>query len=437
MMAAALATGMKGEVGRWLLIGGGLVAFLVLGIGGWAVMTALSGAVYATAMVVVDSNVKTVQHLTGGVVSELRVREGDRVNGGDVLVRLDETVPRANLAVIQKALTELAARQARNEAERDDRDAVTFPASLEANADDPEVATVLRDEARLFAIRQTAREGQKAQLRERILQYGEEIRGLAEQVRAKQSEIVLIEKELKGVRTLWESQMIPIMRLIALERDAAKIGGERGHLVATMAQAKGKISEIELQIIQIDQNLRAEVGKDLAEIRGKTSELIERQVAAEDQLKRIDIRSPQEGVVHQLAAHTVGGVIPPGTPIMLIVPEGDALAIEAKIASHEIDRIWVGQNAVLRFTAFNQRTTPEINGQVSRVSADISQDNKTGIPFYTVRIALTDAELARLNGVRLVPGMPVESFIQTEERTVASYLTKPLQDHLAKAWKEK
>ena len=204
-----------------------------------------------------------------------------------------------------------------------------------------------------------------------------------------------------------------------------------------MAQSKGKISETELQIIQIDQDLRTEVGKELAEIRGKLSELIEKRVAAEDQLKRIDIRAPQDGVVHQLAVHTVGGVINPGEPIMLVVPRADALTVEAKIAPQDIDQVRLGQQAVLRFSAFNQRTTPEINGEVSLVSADITQEAKSGASFYTVRIAPLPRELARLKGLKLMPGMPVESFIQTGERTVISYLTKPLADQITKAWREK
>jgi HlyD family secretion protein len=425
------------EIRRYLLVGAATTTLLTFGVGGWAVTTEVSGAVFAQGMLVVDSNVKKVQHLAGGVVSELRVREGDHVRGGDLLVRLDETVTRANLAIVDKALIELSARQARDEAERDGKTAITFPADLLARADSPETAAVVRGEERLFAIRQTARDGQKAQLRERIGQLQEEIRGLTEQVKAKESEVELIGYELKGVRELWQKKMIPIMRLVALERDAARLGGERGALMASRAQAKGKISEIEMQILQIDQDLRAEVGRDLAEIRAKISELVEKRVAAEDHLKRIDILSPQDGVVHQLSIHTVGGVIAAGEPLMLIVPKGDALTVEARIAPQEIDQIWIGQRAVLRFPAFNQRTTPELDGEVTRISADISQDAKTGAAFYTVRIALPDAEIARLNALKLIPGMPVEGFIQTGERTVASYLTKPFQDYFMKVWREK
>jgi HlyD family secretion protein len=239
------------------------------------------------------------------------------------------------------------------------------------------------------------------------------------------------------VRELWSKNLVQITRVTALERDAARLEGERGALVSTIAQVKGKITETELQILQVDQDLRTEVGKELAEIRAKVSELVEKKVAAEDQLKRIDIRAPQAGTVHQLAVHTVGGVVTPSEPLMLIVPMADVLTVEVKIARQDIDQVRVGQKAVLRFPAFNQRTRPELSGEVTRVSADTTQDQKTGATFYTVRIGLAEAEIARLNGLRLVPGMPVESFIQTGERTVLSYLTKPFTDQLTKAFKER
>jgi HlyD family secretion protein len=436
-MSERSSSGTAREMRRYALIGAVTTGLLTFGVGGWAVTTELSGAVIAPGMLVVDSNVKKVQHPTGGVVGELHVRDGDRVKSGDLLVRLDETVTRANLAIIDKALVELAARRARDEAERDGAGAITFPADLLARRGDPDVDAAILGEERLYAIRQAAREGQKAQLKERIGQLREEIRGLVDQVKAKAAEIDLIEQELKGVRTLFQKNLVPIMRVTSLERDAAKLGGERGGLIASMAQTKGKISEIELQILQIDQDLRAEVGKDLAEIRVKTSELVEKRVAAEDQLKRIDIRAPQDGVVHQLAVHTVGGVIAPGELLMLIVPEQDALSVEAKIAPQSIDQVWIGQPAMLRFSAFNQRTTPQLHGVVSRVSADISQEPKSGTAFYTVRIAVSEEEIGRLGGLRLVPGMPVEGFIQTGERTAMSYLVKPLHDQIMKAWRER
>jgi HlyD family secretion protein len=215
-----------------------------------------------------------------------------------------------------------------------------------------------------------------------------------------------------------------------------RLEGERGSLIASQAQAKGKITETELQIIQVDQDLRSDVARELGDVRGKIAELTERKVAAEDQLKRIDIRAPQDGTVHQLAVHTVGGVVPAGDALMLIVPRADALDVEARVAPQDIDQLHVGQRAVLRFSAFDQRTTPEIDGTLSLISADVTHDERTGASFYTVRITVSKEELGRLGKLKLVPGMPVEAFLQTNPRTVLSYLTKPLRDQVTKAFRE-
>jgi HlyD family secretion protein len=422
-----------GEIRRHLLLGAAGAVLLTAGVGGWAVSTEIAGAVFAEGQLVVESNVKKVQHPYGGVVSKLSVREGDRVRTGDVLVRLDETVTRANLAAIDKAIIELSARQARGEAERDGLETIAFPDALLG----PEAAWVVRGEAQLFAMRRSAREGQKAQLRERIGQLAQEVRGITEQVKAKDAELALISRELAGARELWGKNLIPIMRLTALERDAARIAGERGALLSAQAQARGRIAETELQIIQIDQALSAEVGKELAEIRAKMGEFVEKRTAAEDTLKRIEIRAPSDGIVYQLAAHTVGGVVPPGEPLMLIVPDNDALIVEAAVPPHEIDRLWIGQAAALRFAAFNQATTPELAGSVSRISPDVIHNPKTGVASYAVRITIAPQEIARLGDLKLTPGMPLTVFIQTGGRTVASYLTKPFVDHLAMAWRER
>ncbi|GJE25948.1 HlyD family type I secretion periplasmic adaptor subunit [Methylobacterium organophilum] len=423
---------------RHLALAFGLGLVLVLGIGGWATLTDISAAVIAPGQLVVESDVKKVQHPTGGVVGEIRVREGSRVKAGDVLVRLDETQTRANLDILLKALDELAARRARDEAERDGAAAIPFPVALLARTDgDPTVAHLVDGERRLFASRVSAREGQKAQLRERVQQLRQEIGGLTQQAEAKNREITLIGQELKGVRELFAKNLVPFSRVTVLERDAARLEGERGQLVAATASARGKIAETELQILQIDQDMRTEVGKDLAEIRGRWSELTEKRVAAEDQLKRIDLRAPQDGVVHQLSVHTVGGLVVPSEPAMLIVPEADQLLVEVRVQPQDIDNVRLGQKAMLRFSAFNLRTTPEVEGEVARVSADVSQDPKTGQPFYTARIRLSDGAQETLGALRLVPGMPVEAYLRIGERSVLSYLTKPLTDQVAKAWKER
>jgi HlyD family secretion protein len=222
-----------------------------------------------------------------------------------------------------------------------------------------------------------------------------------------------------------------------LERDAARLAGERAQFIAARAQAKGKITEIELQIFQIDKDLVSEVSKDLRETNDKIGEFVERKVTAEDQLRRIDIRAPQDGVVLQSNVHTVGGVVTAGDTLMLIVPQTDSLAVEARVNPQDIDKLQLGQKTLLRLSAFNQRTTPELNGEVSRISADISTDQRTGASYYTIRIALPPSEVARLGEVRLIPGMPVEAFVQTGERTMLSYLAKPLSDQFMRAFREK
>jgi HlyD family secretion protein len=425
------------SIKRHVVAGVAVVIVLVGGVGGWAATTQLSGAVIAPGSIVVDSNVKKVQHPTGGVVGEVRARDGDRVKLGDIVVRLDETVTRANLAIVTKGLNELRSRKARLEAERDGTEAIAFPDDLLSRESDPDVASAVSSERKLFQLRRTARIGQKAQLRERIAQLQEEIGGLTAQQKSKAREVTLIERELEGVRELYQKNLIQLTRLTQLEREATRLEGERAQLTASVAQAKGKIAELQLQIIQIDQDLSSEVAKEMRDVDAKIGEFVERKVTAEDQLKRIDIRSPQDGTVFQSNVHTVGGVVTAGDAIMLIVPEADKLTVEAKVAPQEIDQLQLGQKALLRFTTFNQRSTPEIYGTITRISADISTDQRTGLSYYTVRMSLPPEEVARLGDVKLVPGMPVESFVQTGERTVISYLVKPLFDQLMRAFREK
>jgi HlyD family secretion protein len=426
------------SIRRHLLLSLTLVIVLVVGIGGWAAATEFAGAVIAQGQLVVDTNVKKVQHLTGGVVAELRVREGDHVKAGDILLRLDETQTRANLAIVQKGLDELMARQARDKAEQDGAGTITFPTSLVNRASDPDVAAILGGEHKLFELRRSARDGQRAQLTEQVSQLHREIEGLSAQQAGKEHEIGWIKQELEGVRDLWNQHLVQFTRVTSLERDAARLEGERGQFIAAIAQANGKIAETELKILQVDQDMRTEVSKDLSEVRAKISELTEKKIAAEDQLKRVDVRAPQDGVVYQLAVHTVGGVVTAnGEPLMLIVPDERTLLVEAKIRPQDIDQVYVGQAAILRFAAFNQRTTPELSGEVSLVSPDASQDPKTGASYYTLRVRVPQSEIERLGGHRLVPGMPVEAFIQTSSRTVMSYLLKPIRDQLSKTFREK
>lgn len=432
------ATSATESIQRHVVAGITVVIILVGGVGGWAATTAVSGALIAPGSIVVDSNVKKVQHPTGGVVGELRVRDGDRVKAGEIVVRLDETVTRANLAIVAKGLNELAARKARLEAERDGLEAVQFPAELLRYAGgDTEAARLLAGETKLFDLRRSARAGQKAQLRQRVAQLQQEIAGLNAQQGAKSRENSLIERELEGVRDLFKKNLIQMNRLTSLEREAARLEGERGQLIASVAQAKGKIAELELQILQIDQDVASEVAREMRDVDAKIGEFVERKVTAEDQLKRIDIRAPQDGTVFQSNVHTIGGVIPAGDTIMMIVPDADNLTVEARVNPQDIDQLSIGQSVLLRFSAFNQRTTPEIYGRITRISADIAADQRTGQSYYTIRIAMPQDQIARLGDVRLVPGMPVETFVQTGERTVMSYLVKPLFDQITRTFREK
>jgi HlyD family secretion protein len=417
----------------------GLILVIVLagGVGGWAGTMRLSGALIAQGAVVVDSNVKKVQHPTGGIVGDLRVRDGDHVKLGDIVVRLDDTVTRANLAIVTKGLAELAARKARLESERDGGDSIKFPPAITENLHDPDVASVVEGERKLFQLRRDARTGQKAQLRQRIAQFKEEVRGYQAQRESKEKELKLIAREMEGVNELWKQKLVALTKLTQLERESARLEGEAAQLVAQGAQVAGKISETELQILQIDRDLSSEVAKETREIDAKIGEFVERKVTAEDQLKRIDIRAPQDGTVFQLAVHTVGGVITAGDSIMLIVPETDKLMVEAKVNPQDIDQVKLGHSALLRLSAFNQRTTPEITGTVTRISADTSVDQRTGQSYYTIRISLPPEEIARLGEINLVPGMPVEAFVQTGERTMLSYFAKPLHDQLMRAFRER
>ncbi|WP_243375657.1 HlyD family type I secretion periplasmic adaptor subunit [Microvirga solisilvae] len=425
----------RAAIRRYSLLGLSSAFFLVGGLGGWAAITELAGAVIAPGSIVVDSHVKKVQHPTGGVVGEILARDGDRVRAGDVVIRLDETIARANLAMVSKSLDELAARQSRLQAERDGLEQITFPPAFKTRLHEAELVSLIQGENHLFETRRDARAGQKAQLRERIAQLDEQIDGLKLQASAKADEIKLIQDELTGVEQLWRKNLVPMTRVTALRREETRLRGEHGQLISNVAQAKGRISETALQIIQIDQELRSEVSKELRETQARIAELVERKVSAEDQLKRIDIRAPQDGIVHQSIVHTIGGVINAGEPVMLVVPEADELSIEIKVAPQDIDQVRAGLETVLRLSAFNQRSTPELKGMVTLIAADLVTDQRSGQQFYPVRVAFANGERERLKDLKLIPGMPVEGLIKTGYRSVLSYLAKPVLDGSSRAFR--
>jgi HlyD family secretion protein len=427
------------SISKHIRYGSALVAMLVFGLGGWAATDQIVSAVIAQGSVAIESNVKKVQHPTGGVVGQLYVHDGDHVTAGQLLIRLDETASRADLEIVRKALTGLYVRKARLAAELDGADAVAVPPELADTRDDPDVKDELASERKLFEARHKARLGQQDQLKQRIGQLDEQVAGLNAQKQANDKEVALTEQELQGTRDLWKKNLIPLNRLTTLEREEARLQGQGGQLIASAAATKDKMAETQLQILQIDQDLASDVAKDLRETDSKIGEYVERKVAAEDRVKRTDIRAPQDGIVFQSTANTIGGVIAAGTagdPIMLIVPESDQLTVEVKIDPKDIEQIRLGQPAVLRFSAFSLRTTPEVNGTVSRIAADTSTDQRTGQSYYLVRIAMRVAAVGDLGELKVTPGMPVEAFIQTSERTLLSYLVKPLHDQLLQAYRQ-
>ena len=417
----------------------GLRALLIVGgvAGGWMALVPLSGAVVVPGNLVVQSNVKTIQHPTGGVVAQIPVHNGMRVNAGDLLLRLDATQAQASLQVVSKQLDEARAKIARLVAERDGLPKPTIPPEMSSRLDDPNVKTVLASEASLFRARTTARESQKELLKSKVSQLGEEIVGLEAQVASKAKQLELIAGELTGVQELFDKRLVPIARLTALQREAARIEGERGQLISTIAETKTKVDEAKLQLVRLDQDVRTEVVKDLGEAQGKEAELSERSVAARDILERIEMRAPTSGVIHQLNAHTIGGVIRAGDAVMEVVPDSDDLQIEARLQPNDIDQVRKGQQAFVRFSAFNQRVTPQLKGQVSYVSPDTTRDQQTGTSYFTVRIMLPEEERRLLAGLQLMSGMPAEVFMQTGSRTMLSYLSKPILDQFQRAFVER
>ncbi len=407
--------------------------FLIFGVGGWGATTDISGAVIAQGQVAIDGKAKQVQHPTGGVVAEIAVKNGDHVSADDVLIRLDDTQTRASLGIVMSQLLELQARHARHAAERDHASELVF---LKSDLNTTKKRSIAAGERRLFETNKQAIFGRKSQLKERIGQLDQEIIGLTKQSIAKTREYALVLKELDRVRGMFRRRLTPITRVLAMERDETRISGESASLLSSIARAKGQRTEIKLQIISIDQESRANAQRLLRDIEAQIARLKEEQVAAQDQLNRVAIRAPQAGAVHNLNVHTIGGVISAGDPLMLIVPSAARLTTDVRIAPADSDQLHIGQKAILRFSAFNQRTTPEIPGQITHIGADLSADPATGAAFYSVQVEADDAAIKDVQGLALIPGMPVETFIQTGSRTVLSYLIKPVTDQFARAFRE-
>ncbi len=423
------------SIRRHLLVALVAGALLVVGVGGWATTTELAGAVIAPGQLVAESSVKLVQHPEGGVVVELAVAEGDMVEAGQVLVRLDDTSTRASLDIVINSLQQSLAREARLKAELEGKPEVAYPESLVSQLASDATDDLLTAESRLFELRQITLSSEKGQLTERIAQLRQEIAGIETQISAKQREQALIDKDLATTRSLLQQNLVSGERVSQLDRELARVEGQLGQLVAAAAQARGKIAEIELQFVQLDQTFLTEAASELAEVRASIAELRERQIAGENELRRASITAPQAGQVHELALHTIGGVVSAGETLLRIVPIADALTIEVRIAPQDIDQVHLGQPVQVRFSAFNLRTTPELGGKLTRLSPDLTRDPQTGAHYYTARITVDDGQLERLPDLPLTSGMPVEAFVQTARRTALSYLTKPITDQIMRSFR--
>ncbi|MGO7041040.1 HlyD family type I secretion periplasmic adaptor subunit [Rhizobium acaciae] len=426
----------KRSLNRHVAAVGVLSIALVCGIGGWAATTELSSAVIGEGVIVVDGDVKKVQHLTGGIVSELLVSENDHVTAGQVLIRLDGTTTRANLSIVESTLAQLYARRARLKAERIGADSFEVEENIRDLTSSTSAEKLLDGEQKLFDSRRTALIGMKSQLASRKDQLGEQVKGLVVQINATNDALALIEQELEGIDTLYKKGLVTLQRLNTLKRARADLQGNSGQEIAAKAEAEGKAIEIDRQSIQLDEDRRSEIAKDLTDVEAQIAEYEERRGTAVDQLHRLDITAPLTGRVHELSVHTVNGVIDPGQTLMLVVPENNELTVEAKVATRDIDQVHVGQSVDVRFSAFDQRTTPDVAGEITSIAPDIVKDERTGISYYPLRVKPKAESIAKLKTIKLYPGMPAEVFIKIGDRTVISYLTKPLTDQMQHVFRQ-
>jgi HlyD family secretion protein len=431
-----MAVNTKRSMRNTLYVGYTSVALLVGVFGGWAAMTDINGAVIASATIVVESYSKRVQHKDGGLVSKIMVKDGDRVTEGQPLVILDPTDAKAELAVIDNSLEELNVKRARLEAQRDGLLELQLPASIETKKDNPKIAAIILGQLKLLQSTADSVKGKKEQLAQQIEQLKEQISGINAQMKSKRDQSGLIKQELAGLKKLEAKGLVPKSRILGIEREQSRLAGEDGELRAAKASAQSRIGEVELRSLQLMEDVRTEALTELRDSEAKIGEFIERRVSLSSRVNRTTINAPITGTVYQLAVHTEGGVIAGGDTLMLIVPEGDDLVLQAQVSPNDIDQVQPGQPAQVRFPSFNARVTPEIFAEVQQVAADISRADANSPPFYAVRLIISAKELAKLGGNRLKPGMNAEAFIQTGARSPLSYLLKPLTDQFARALRE-
>lgn len=416
----------------------GLLALVVLvgGFGGWAVTAQITGAVIASGRIEVDQNRQVVQHLDGGVVTAILVDEGDLVAEGDVLVQLDAQDLQASLAVVEGQLFEILARRARFEAERDGSDTLTFDPLMDAG--NPEtIASLQAGQLNLFNARQDSVARRTEQLTNRKAQIASQIRGIGAQQDALITQLGLIEEELSNQQSLLDRGLAQASTILNLQRERARLQGQNGELTASVGGAEERITEIEIELLSIGTARREEAITRLRDLQFNELELREQRTTILRQLERLDIRAPVSGIVYGLQVFGSRAVIRPADPLLYIVPQDRPLVITTQVSPTDIDVLNIGQEVSVRFSALDQRTTPELYGTVALVSADAFTDNATSASYYRADITLNEGELDRLpEGATLIPGMPVEAFIRTADRTPLNYLTRPLMDYIARTFRD-
>lgn len=421
-----------------LLFGALMLALLVGGFGAWGAMSQISGAVIASGQVEVDQNRQAIQHPDGGVVAELLVDEGDMVEEGAVLMRLDPELLRLKYVVAKDQLHEIMARRGRLEAERDGRDAPTFPEALtEAARTLPDVAELIDGQSRLFHARAESMARETEQLRNQAEQIAVQIQGIEAQQAALVDQLALLEKELIDLQGLLDRGLAQASRVLALQRQKAQLSGQAGALTAQKAQAQARIAEIDIAILSVGSRLREQAITELRDLQVRERELIEEVQSMQEQLGRLDIRAPVAGLVYGLAVFGPAAVVRPADPLMFIVPRDRPAIIAARVSPINIDELHVGQEVLLRLTSLSTRNTPEIFGEVANISADTFVDDLSRLSYYRAEIVLKPGEMQKLPaGTILIPGMPVEAFIRTDDRSPLAYLMKPLADYFARAFRE-
>lgn len=420
-----------------LLMGGLALVVLIVGFGVWGLQARIAGAVVASGQIEVQQQRQILQHPDGGVIEAILADEGEAVEAGQVLLRLDGTLLRTELAIVEGQYFEILARRGRLEAERGDMDEIQFPDELlSAAEDDLDLKRLIEGQASLFWSRRDTLEQSLQQLAKQTEQISEQIIGIDAQLDAMARQRELIAEELVGQQSLLDRGLAQASRVLALEREAARIDGQIGELQASRASSETRQSELDVQRLRLAAQRREEAETQLRDLSYRELELAERRRSLREQIDRLELRAPAAGIVYDLKVTTPRAVVRPADPLLYIVPQDRPLIVGARVATINVDELQLGQSVNLRFSSFSSRTTPEIEGRLSRVSADALVDEATNTPYYRAEVTISPEEIGKLGDLAIIPGMPVEIFIRTGTRSPMAYLLKPLADYFNRAFRE-